>query len=789
MRTAPLVLALMLASPLVVCPRTQAIASAQPAPASFEQAERLIDEIERTLRDLERTGADLSVLFGIPSDAERALVLDAGLRIVDLASRAEKMIKAAVEAADREDDADVEQRDTLITNNAGQVPIRLARGALLAASAMPNGAERDEHFERANKAITRVRTISGWLELETITLLGIEALLHGKPLSAIKHFDEARGTLAGADPSEPLALEFTPAVTLGLVRATLEGRGWSAAQTAQRTLTARPPFETTGSPDPALAVVLTDVRFAIQAARGEAENTRSSRASVLAQAFANYDDLAQTLLRTGLDAQQAWRIACAQANEAMQPWMERGSLPPVALAGLSFALMDAEKTSAEGIDLARDAMADTLGVNKELHNLAALQLMRSLGTSDSVVHVSEACAIAARLSVENFGDVRSQEYEPALAVRILEMSAQSDDLDTAIRSLRRTSETGAGERLPLWRTYLATALTSKGDEPSLREAITVLGLIDVQGTPNTVNMLRTAKVYASLFFMTRSTSDATDWLASADRAVAAVPENAITSALNQRALALLALDRAEDALVAAQSAWEHLLDARNPILVLECASAVFEACRQIGEVAPILAILERVPAESSMTPTLHTRAHEIVHARIRETSTHFLSEESRDLSDDARILSLISSRLDPQADLVQLSRLQHDAAIAFILSGEPERALETILAITERAGKSADRLHLQAEARLAVRDDAGAFADLRTLAGATEANSSTTDLYWYAWARMVEILDRRNTNGDRTPTILREITRLRATDGYDFCAECAERIEAVATKLGTDPMR
>ncbi len=159
------------------------------------------------------------------------------------------------------------------------------------------------------------------------------------------------------------------------------------------------------------------------------------------------------------------------------------------------------------------------------------------------------------------------------------------------------------------------------------------------------------------------------------------------------------------------------------------------------------------------------------------------------MSLETRIIALISSRLSREQDAARLVRIERDAAIALILTGEPERALETLLRIAARAGKSVDRLHLQAEARIAVRDDAGAFADLRALAAATEADTRTNDLYWYAWARMIEILDRRNTTGERTPVILREITRLRATDGFDLCAECAERIERVASRLNGEPSK
>ncbi len=563
MRAAVLIFALAITSPFAPSVRAQA-ETAETDPATFAQADTLIAEFERELRELELTGADLSVFFGIPSDSELARARNAGERVIELAERAERVISLAVEESDRTGaDGDAERRDRLITTNAGQVPIRIARGALLAASAMPDGPERDAIFERANAALARVRTTSTWIDMETKTLRGIEGLLRSRPLAAIKQFDAARDDLADSLAGDQLAREFTPAVILGIVRATLDARGWSAAQTAQRALTTRPPFETIGAPDPALAVVLADTRFSILAVRGEQEKTRTGRADVLAMAFAHYDELARTLIRAGLTAQQAWRVASEQAGEAIRPWMETQSQPPVARAGRSIALMQSQDSRDGGISLARDAMAETLGLNDDLHNLIALKLMRTLAISSSSASVAEACTIASRLADINYGDVRQQQYEPAIAVKLLEISASNDERDTAIRSLRRTSDAGIGEKLSLWRTHLATALVRKGDEQSLREAVTVFELIEssqTQSTQSALNAIRTAKAHAAIYAITQSLTDAEAWLSKAERAAELASENTMTSALNQKSMALLALDRAHDALVVAQRAWDYLLD-------------------------------------------------------------------------------------------------------------------------------------------------------------------------------------------------------------------------------------
>jgi len=125
------------------------------------------------------------------------------------------------------------------------------------------------------------------------------------------------------------------------------------------------------------------------------------------------------------------------------------------------------------------------------------------------------------------------------------------------------------------------------------------------------------------------------------------------------------------------------------------------------------------------------------------------------------------------------------ASIAFVLAGEGAKAVDILGTLNARSGRSAERVRIEAEAQLVRGDDASAFATLRGLARATEADASTSEHYWYAWARMVEILSRQNVDGSRSAVVNREIARLRATEGYgEACTECVEKIEAVARLVG-----
>ncbi len=86
----------------------------------------------------------------------------------------------------------------------------------------------------------------------------------------------------------------------------------------------------------------------------------------------------------------------------------------------------------------------------------------------------------------------------------------------------------------------------------------------------------------------------------------------------------------------------------------------------------------------------------------------------------------------------------------------------------------------QAEARLRVGDDAGAFALFRGIAERTPAETRGERAYWHASTRIVEILHRRDADGSRRPTIRREIERLRRQPSWNDHPDCTRRIEAVA---------
>ncbi|GAB4518187.1 MAG: hypothetical protein Tsb0013_22350 [Phycisphaerales bacterium] len=123
-----------------------------------------------------------------------------------------------------------------------------------------------------------------------------------------------------------------------------------------------------------------------------------------------------------------------------------------------------------------------------------------------------------------------------------------------------------------------------------------------------------------------------------------------------------------------------------------------------------------------------------------------------------------------------------DAAL-LVAAGEAEAALGVLDGLERETPVSSI---VRAEALLALGDDASAFSALRSVVAALEdaADTRGTRPYWHAWTRMLEILERQNSDGSRTEEIVRTVRRLRALAGWGAHADCTERIDALAERVG-----
>ena len=123
-----------------------------------------------------------------------------------------------------------------------------------------------------------------------------------------------------------------------------------------------------------------------------------------------------------------------------------------------------------------------------------------------------------------------------------------------------------------------------------------------------------------------------------------------------------------------------------------------------------------------------------------------------------------------------LIAMHHPKAIPLAASFATQSATDTTII--------QDRMVLAAEALLHEGDDAGAFAILRDLVTSVPPELRSTRSYWHASVRMIQVLMRQNNSGARTPTITREITRLRLQPTWGHHPDCTQAIDRIANDLG-----
>jgi hypothetical protein len=95
----------------------------------------------------------------------------------------------------------------------------------------------------------------------------------------------------------------------------------------------------------------------------------------------------------------------------------------------------------------------------------------------------------------------------------------------------------------------------------------------------------------------------------------------------------------------------------------------------------------------------------------------------------------------------------------------------------------------RARAHLAVDQSAEAFALLRDLASALDAQGDRTDTFWHAWTLMLEILAQRAAEGESADAdaARSNIARLRLLDPVLGAEPWRSRIEAAARQLDSAP--
>ncbi len=160
--------------------------------------------------------------------------------------------------------------------------------------------------------------------------------------------------------------------------------------------------------------------------------------------------------------------------------------------------------------------------------------------------------------------------------------------------------------------------------------------------------------------------------------------------------------------------------------------------------------------------------------------------DGAEAGEDRAALVFVLERIadDPLAPIAMVAR----GLTRLVDAGAAADALPLIIRARERAetGTAAElwlRL-LEADARLALGDDARAFGVYREVAGGASPEDRAERWYWHASARMLQVLQRQNASGQRTEPIRREVKRLMLQPTWGEHTDCCDVIEGVGTSVG-----
>lgn len=284
-----------------------------------------------------------------------------------------------------------------------------------------------------------------------------------------------------------------------------------------------------------------------------------------------------------------------------------------------------------------------------------------------------------------------------------------------------------------------------------------------------------------------------------------------TRALTHRARAWLALDRPLDALTDADLALQALHDHQqttgslDPLVHEDVLALMIRAAAEARQHERARVALERAldrNASAQSTDRLLAiiaALHRSTQSLVKRLDRPFIADPSPDRSPAAReqrlwlpertaFLIEAATQLDPAStDWHDALRYLH--AHACLLAGDHAAAITTLTQLHATSPPSIPAMILLGEAHLLNHDDAGAFAQFRSVIATLDASPDPPPALWQAWARTIEILERQaasDETGRRTASAQRQIRRLRLRPAYHQCEPCAAKIEAAASRLKVD---
>lgn len=761
--------------------------------------------------------ADRSVLYGLPTGAERSLVAAAALALLEVAPLAESAAGEALALAERAD-AEAEPEPELVRVKSALAALRRTRAINLLAALAPNDAIRRELGALAAAEARRAEPTDPWSNAQQGIELALAQLAQGEGASAVRTLAEAK---RGAEVNEATRMALAPDLLLGAVLITAAARDAQAALEALSRTAGSEPWRAEGQQRIDLEIITAELHLRLSRIAADSAEPPDARERFRLGACSAFERI-YAAERPAPELPEARRRVLRELGPIVT--VEEAAVSPTAAVARAVWLRETKDQT--GIKAVLGPWMES-GRDLGLLRRPALTLWAECLAEGSADEAALGRAIDAALAVaREAGDDGWSAHASAAAERAAEALDGLPSDDPAVRAARRERHIGTlralhqspldSARLARARAMLIRLLT---DGVAQQRAQTVL--LRVREAEGVAGALREAPeaLAAARLVVARA------WLEVESRLPYDPEGYAEAGYIEQtgprQALANTAV--AESALAAAQSA--GVGDAANlAVLAHESRAVAIEAHLALGETTDAWAKLNAEPAidlgalehtsllQSGMrasfladevdsgriwlgrfTAAEPARA-KLALAELSTTQWHRVGLSASGFAADAEPMAL-GAWLEVQraaADWTGWSNaderreFQRRLAWSLVLAGDGDGAARIFTALVE-AAPTRDLLRGLGEAKLRGGREADAFAAFKRLAEDPDGAREQSRESWHAWTRMVEILARQNTDGSRSADIRRELARLRALPSAAQHADCIGRLARVERILDTAP--
>lgn len=704
-------------------------------PDAYELGAWQVELAEQLLATLSSDGADTSALFGIPSPTQLNRVMSFASDAYELTQRASNSLERGIQRI-AEDPRFVDERELQDLRSALAVEFRLIRMPLAWGRARALLWAASEFIEAGSSNDSIVETLRGIegvaAPVEAMRLATLGALDENKEIRSELHAFATDARIRGLRRHYPhVARELILAQANQLE---------DSSQTAQVLESQLLQFEETRPLD------------------GLAAREFRLRQSLIAPSRNNALGISPTLVFDAITENAA--LASLVIEKCQQVISDRAALDDVApidriAIGRNARARRVVDESIRAFQSAWDGLTLEDGEFKRLCGWDLARALRERGAPQDIANAGAVLLELAQLPNEPNAEQALtssiqllQWSDRALAQIGAERASVSASLRDALRLGLRTWPNAASA--DEWRLALANVVAGAEQRdllesisprseafPRARLALAWLVFAEFDGAPSDAQ--REALAFTMLQFADQAQETAAQFDLDAQ-------DDFLASVQQARAVALVELRRFQAAAEAA-IAWDGLDGRSEPDAVTIVRQRMGDALRE----SFLIRDAERAAAIATTLEALCAAAFQ-------------------------RILADASPRSTVDGAAIDLT----DALGALDLEDE---LLSRTRAVAEHVGVTRGVGIAQATGLRAQGANAEAFQTLRDVVDASRVLEVTDDLYWRAWAGMLEILADQNQDGARTENIRRQIARLRAEDRALGGELTRRRIDAVETQL------